>query len=124
MITFKEFLAEKWARVETDKLRGPHQGDELELMLHHGKPAALVDDRQLSGFMPHIKSGKFLHKKIPMGGFQNSYGHAIVHAGDHYRLKKLEQEFGKNGRDHAKIGTLLGYSKDAIRHFINVPPGR
>lgn len=115
-------INEQWNRVQTDKLRGPHEGNELDLMLNHGKPAALIGDGRLKAFQPHIDSGRFMHKRIKMGGLKSDYyEHLIVHAGDHYRLNKLEQEFGKPTRDHEKIGTLLGYSKEAIRHFRNPP---
>ena len=121
MKTLKQILGEAWTRVPTDKLRGPHEGNELDLMLNHGKPAALIPDERMKDFKPHIKSGKFMHQRFKFGGYSNSYSNIIVHAGDHYRLKKLVGEFSKPGRDHDKIGTLLGYSKEAIRHFRNPP---
>ena len=126
MLNFKEFLHEKWTKYSNEgpakgTWRGPHQGHEFKMMMNGKKPAALVDhgSEDHEAFKPHIKSGKFISKSFRFGGHRHgSTGHIIAHPSEKYRMHKLAGEFSKPGRDHVKIGILLGYPKHAIKKFM------
>jgi hypothetical protein len=84
-------------------------------MLADAKPAALVYRTVYhEDFARFVKAGVFDAEPIDRGDF-----FVIVHAGDTWRLKRLVKEFSGEGRHHARIGILLGYSKEAIRWFYN-----
>lgn len=101
----------RWVKVSTNRLRGPHEGDELRLMLERGKPAALVRGSVWKReFAPYRL---FQHAWLPDREYV-----VVVHKGDTWRMNRLVKEFSGEGRDHVKIGLLLGYSKMAIRFFM------
>lgn len=110
---------------ETDKLLGPHEQQEIELMLAGKKPAALL------GMTPEIKK---LVRQGKIKAFKsNAYkgGYFFTLPGEEDRAEKLKVAFDnlKNAvhnthipkdeaRAHIEIGKLLGYSNKAIEHFI------
>lgn len=105
-----------------EPFRGPHEGREHLMMLAGVKPAALVShERYQKHFAQHVASGRFIAKPVKFGGtvFQPSKPDMLVGLkGEEYRINKLHKEFGKPGRDHVKIGRLLGYTKDHIRTWM------
>jgi hypothetical protein len=108
----------RWTKVSTDRLKGPHEGQELELMLLRAKPAALVNKKTFEAFRPYVEAGRFDARWFRYGGFDDKIGaYIVVQRGDTWRLYRLIKEFSGEGRDHVKIGLLLGYSKAAIRWF-------
>lgn len=109
------------------KLLGPHEQQEIDLMLAGKKPAALL------GMNPEIKK---LVKQGKLKAFKST-----SHKGNQYfltlpdeedRAKILDNAFAKlknfadtnnyntldAAKTHIKIGKLLGYSKQAIKYFI------
>lgn len=137
MIKFAQFFSEKYKKYSDDGTsfvkshnretwRGPHEGRELPMMLSGKKPAALVvHDVYHSKFKEHVDSGKFISKPIHAFGHPAGPQHLVKPdylvglKGEEYRVNKLHAEFSKPGRDHGKIGRLLGYTKDHIRTWIN-----
>lgn len=100
-----------------NRLRGPHQGRELELMLSGEKPGAMLHREQWAAFAPHIKAGRFIARRFEIDGHEDYM--AVTQRGDLWRLNEIVKQFSGEGRDHVKIGLLLGYSKEAIRFFVN-----
>lgn len=107
------------------KLLGPHEQQEISLMLAGKKPAALL------GMTPEIRK---LVRQGKIKAFKsNAYkgGYFFTLPGEEDRAEKLKVAFDnlKNAahnthipedeaRAHIEIGKLLGYSKQSIRYFI------
>lgn len=133
MISFKQFLNEMYKKYshsgegfashrdgKKEPWRGPHEGKELEMMHAGVKPAALVNDRVYhEKFKKHVDSGKFISKPLNTGAHEYDPSHIVGLKGEEYRVNKLHKEFSKTGRNHAKIGRLLGYSKEHIKKWLN-----
>lgn len=114
----KEFLL-------TENLIGPHEQQEISLMLAGKKPAALL------GMTPEIKK---LVKQGKIKAFKSNTHkgkqYFLTLPGEENRAKKLDIAFGKlfsyvknhelekEMIEHIKIGKLLGYSEKAIKHFV------
>jgi len=103
--------------------RGPHEGKEIKMMLAGVKPAALVSQEVYhKHFKKHVDSGKFIAKPITNFGrgiIQKTPDYIVGQKGENYRINKLHKEFSSDGRNHAKIGRLLGYTKNHIKTWIN-----
>lgn len=123
MKTFKD-LREAWKKypgAETDSELGPHQGHELDLLLSGKKPVALISNDRMHKFEPHVKSGKLIKKPVALGGYDKPdkpSHHVVAPPHEEKRMHMVAKEFEKKGRDHARIGIGLGYSKKDIRAFI------
>ena len=106
--------------------RGPHEGKELPMMLAGVKPAAFVrHDDYHANFKKHVDSGKFISKPIDYFGLGRKTKvpeYIVGLKGENYRVNKLHKEFSSDTRHHARIGRLLGYSKDHIKKFIGDMP--
>ena len=114
-------------RSDKSLLRGPHQGRILSLMLAKKKPAASVDVTDIMGkFRQAIRDGKI---KV-IGEFPSDRvdEYIVTLPGEEWRGRQLMKiwpmlrnadDIETEKRIHAKIGTLLGYPKEAIRSFIN-----
>lgn len=102
--------------------RGPHEGAELEMLLDGVKPMALVTD--ITPFSSYIR----LEKLIMVPLILRTTQHYIVSLPDQeWRIKKLLKEFNNLRKKnqpiiHARIGFLLGYTKQDIKKFLNVYP--
>jgi len=129
MKTFKQHLEESFKRYEhtgegfgpprnaAEPWRGPHEGREFEMMMAGVKPAADVTGKEYKEkFEPHVKSGRFVARKMKWG--PKNVGYIVGLKGEKYRVDALHREFSKPGRNHAKIGMLLGYPRDHIRKFL------
>lgn len=69
---------------------GPHEGNELELMLAGKKPAALVGTEKLSTFKPYIKDKKLvLANKFKGGGGSTVY--VVTLPNETWRGKQIEK---------------------------------
>jgi hypothetical protein len=116
------FDDEGWG-VPNEPWRGPHEKKEHLMMAAGVKPAALVDKATYDKhFAHHVKSGKMIAKPISdygSGRVQSTPDYIVGLKGEEYRVNKLHKEFSKPGRDHVKIGRLLGYSKEHIRTWMN-----
>lgn len=111
---------------ETEKLLGPHEQREIDLMLAGKKPAALL------GMTPEIRK---LVRQGKIKAFKSNVykgGYFFTLPGEEDRAEKLKVAFDnlKNAahithipedeaQAHIEIGKLLGYSKKAIQYFIN-----
>ncbi len=100
---------------------GPHQGNELELMMKGTKPAALIDHRHLAQWRPYIDKFKWAV------GTSQSFGgpRMIIVAKDPTSVKQIAQLYdsairaGKASPEfHTQLGRLLGYSADDIAEFL------
>jgi hypothetical protein len=139
MKSFGQFLEEKYIKYShtgegyndrgdpnREKWRGPHEGKEIDMMLDGNKPAAIKSDHQMGPFLPHIKSGKFIHMKHvykqPDDGtrFIENSTNIIALKGHEKRMQKISDTLHNvNGNlRHAKLGRLLGYDKSHIRKFM------
>lgn len=115
-----------------DPLIGPHQDQELKLMLRGEKPAALINTWEIDEWRPYIRQKKFVVKKIPIFGKNVAY--VITLPTESWRANQLEHVYGllkkadhddkskKNieflKKAHGMIGKLLGYSQEAIDKFL------
>jgi hypothetical protein len=106
---------------------GPHEDNELELMLSGKKPAAIIGSEKLPIFKPYIKDKSLvLANKFKGGGGATVY--IVTLPNETWRGKQIENQFMKQRQypigspetkiSHAKMGLLLGYSKEDIRHFL------
>ena len=106
---------------------GPHEDNELQLMLDGTKPAAIIGSEQLSSFKPYIKDNTLsLAAKFKGGGGAIVY--VVTLPNETWRGKQIENQFMQQRKfpigspetktSHAKMGLLLGYSKEDIRHFL------
>jgi len=106
---------------------GPHEDNELELMLSGTKPAALIGSESIGSFKPYIKDKTLsLAAKFKGGGGATVY--VVTLPNETWRGKQIENQFMKQKQfpvgspetktSHAKMGLLLGYSKEDIRHFL------
>lgn len=104
---------------------GPHENKELELMLAGQKPAAFVGS--ITAFKPYIKDKKI--SLVGKGlGFAGASVYYVTLPGEEWRgrqlinvvskLKKLPFGSPETKPYHAKMGLLLGYSKEDIKHFL------
>jgi hypothetical protein len=107
---------------------GPHEDNELELMLTGKKPAAIIGSENLSSFKPYIKDKTLvLANKFKGGGGATVY--VVTLPNEIWRGKQIEKQFMKQKQfpigspetklSHVKMGLLLGYSKEDIRHFLD-----
>lgn len=113
-------------------LVGPHTNRELNLMLAGKKPLAMMDTPFFrEGWQAVVKEqGWSWCYMIPMRGpLEDTV--AIALPGHEFRIKKLARVYEqcrlKNGMtdlDHAKIGILLGYTKEQIWAFLDKISGR
>lgn len=106
---------------------GPHEDKELELMLAGTKPAAIIGSEQLPSFKPYIKDKTLiLATKFKGGGGATVY--VVTLPNEQWRGPQVEKQFMKMKQfpigspetklSHTKMGLLLGYSKEDIRHFL------
>ena len=117
----------KISELLTESTIGPHEDNELQLMLAGTKPAALVGSESLPSFKPYLKDNTLsLATKFKGGGGATVY--VITLPNETWRGKQIENQFMKQKQfpigspetktSHAKMGLLLGYSKEDIRHFL------
>lgn len=116
--------------LQKEPLRGPHQGRELKLMLAGLKPLALVEPQYMKYWVPHIEENGWTITTFQMQSFTNpnskSTGYLVSLPGEESRAKqvvKVYQRIYRDGKrmsnlDHARLGKLLGYSKEQIKFFI------
>lgn len=129
MKSFRQFVTEKYVRYSYDSNKpiGPHEGNEISLMLSGKKPVAALDVHHLPELEKHVKAGKLIHKVVDHPVIP---GHKWVFAarpGEEWRLNKLHDSFNKlwtgpkekKDLQHAKIGRLLGYPKESVRAFLD-----
>lgn len=106
---------------------GPHEDNELELMLTGKKPAAIIGAEKLAIVKPYIKDKTLvLANKFKGGGGATVY--VITLPNEIWRGKQIEKQFMKQQKfpigstetkiSHAKMGLLLGYPKEDILHFL------
>lgn len=111
-------------------LIGSHEDKELDLMLHHGKPLALISLRPITEFEPHIASGRFLHRRI-RNAYRGThvafaYSDVIAPPEEAWRMDAAEAIY----RDvramgvmtvvqHIDLGRLLGYTEEEINAFLD-----
>ena len=117
-----EFLVEDEA-----KLIGPHEGQEVQLLLSGEKPLALLGPKEFAKCKPYIKSGKLVSAGR-VNGYARSSMYLVTVPGQEWRgrqfkkaydlLKLLPRRGVESKPYHIKLGLLLGYPKEAIRHFI------
>lgn len=105
-------------------LKGPHEGRTLNLMLRKMKPAARINRSDLPRFKPYIDKGQ-----IKLVG-EIERDPIVTLPGQEWRGQKLMQIWPKlrpavvSGNSdleeklHKQIGLLLGYPKEAIKHFL------
>jgi hypothetical protein len=117
----------KIGEILSEAVIGPHEDNELKLMLAGSKPAALVGSKELNNFKPYIKDKSLsLANKFKGGGGATVY--VITLPDETWRGKQIEKQFLKQKQypigspetklSHTKMGLLLGYSKEDIRHFL------
>lgn len=107
---------------------GPHEGKELELMLAGKKPAALIGSQsELKKFKPYVKNGQFKLAAKDSKGFANSPIYLVTLPSEEWRgtqflrIVQKQRELGLSPESkiwHARMGLLLGYSKEDIQHFL------
>ena len=106
---------------------GPHEDKELELMIAGTKPAAIIGSESLADFKPYIKDKTLvLATKFKGGGGATVY--IVTLPNEQWRGPQIEKQFMKMKQfpigspetklSHTKMGLLLGYSKEDIRHFL------
>ncbi len=111
----------------TESKIGPHEGNELNLMLAGTKPAALVGSEDIGSFKPYIKDKSLvLATKFKGGGGATVY--AVTLPGEEWRGSQLAKQLAhikqypvghpETKLAHTKMGLLLGYAKEDIRHFL------
>lgn len=113
-----------WGDSERRKKIGPHQDRELTLMKAGIKPAALLDLRELSDWQSTIDEFGWIVREIP-SYHPTIKQYVVALPGEEARLNQIERIYTKvnttrrmSDLDHAKLGRLLGYSKEQIRAFI------
>jgi predicted nucleotidyltransferase len=114
---------------------GPHQGKELELMLHGSKPAAIIDYSQLNekAWQDAIQNNNWTVENIdvskipsPTGTVWASDAPIIIVskdlkvANDIKRLMLVTLGNPNQAPEsyHIQLGRLLGYSEEDIEHFL------
>ena len=106
---------------------GPHENNELKLLLSGTKPAALIGSESIGSCKPYIKDKTLsLAAKFRGGGGATVY--VVTLPNETWRGKQIENQFMKQKQfpigspetktSHANMGLLLGYSKEDIRHFL------
>jgi hypothetical protein len=117
------------------EVRGPHEGNELELMMAGKKPLAMIElereppEKQEVWDML-IRRGSVIHKQgqtittpqPPEGRHQTDF---IALPDEAWRIDRVQALYDKiektdsmTDNDHIDLGNLLGYSEADIRHFI------
>ncbi len=112
-----------------ETIGGPHENKELELMLSGEKPVALLSYDKLINFKPYINKNQLTHVGN-VKGFARHKLYIITLPGQEWRGRQIINIFNiitkmstfPYGKDsikyHIKLGLLLGYSKEDIKHFI------
>lgn len=120
---------------DINEARGPHEGNELKLMLAGKKPLAMIEiDRESPEkqevWNRLIKRGSVIHKQgqtfttpqPPEGRHQTDF---IALPGEEWRIDKIqalyddiERTDNMTNAHHVEIGQLLGYSGADIKHFV------
>jgi hypothetical protein len=109
--------------------RGPHQDQEYWFMIRRGKPAAALSqlewDRNRLNWEALMCEGLIDVVMVRLGGYEgNDREYLVTRAGDQQRMNRLVEEFTRVGRDHFRLGLLLGYHIDHVRKFCNYVGGR
>lgn len=98
---------------------GPHEGNELNLMLNHGKPAATTDAANFPKWKSHIKQHgwtvKFYHTFNGMDRMIVAKDPLVAEEIKHL-IYSRKSPYDKNY--HIRLGKLLGYTDDDIAHFL------
>ena len=113
------------------RLLGPHQDKELNLMLAGEKPFSLIDtsrrsDEQQAQWWHAVATGRIIHA---IGiDVKNKIDYFSL-PGEEWRMEKAREIFQAvrdtdvmTDEHHTTLGQLLGYSDEAIRHFIGDRP--
>ena len=125
----------KHTRENIEETIGPHQGKELELMLHGSKPAAIIDYSQLNekAWQDAIQNNNWTVENIdvskipsPTGTVWASDAPIIIVskdlkvANDIKRLMLVTLGNPNQAPEsyHIQLGRLLGYSEEDIEHFL------
>ena len=106
-------------------MRGAMDND-LYLVSRGVRKVALIDVYELDVFFKLFKRISSHPASIPIkyrkANIKSDYDTAlyyVVYGAKHKKAAmELKREFEKVGRDHRKIGRLLGYSKEAIDNFV------
>ncbi len=112
-------------RVTTD-VRGPHQNREMGLMLAGRKPCALIDPGAWPLWSKFVREHGWPFVRLT---HTRGASYVIALPGMGWRVQRMKSIFDHAFKvrgcmttmDHARIGFLLGYRKEDIRHFIDVP---
>jgi hypothetical protein len=103
---------------------GPHAGKELNMLLARVKPAALISRGDIDAYTPYLKSGKLISREFLNRANLKDY--IVALPGEENRINRiiaLLQEPMEPGQYHdlyhARLGRLLGYTKEQIRTFLD-----
>lgn len=112
------------AQYETPRLTGPHARREMNLMLAGLKPVAMADGPILHVWQKAAREQGWASREIELI-YPGIRGWFFALPGQEWRLDaidKLYRDVRNKGsmdlRHHARLGLLLGYSKEAILEFL------
>jgi hypothetical protein len=116
-----------WLRRELYGLIGPHEGNELALMLSGDKPMARFTVEQnytpdTKAFQPHVEAGRIVEIRVPI----ERGGECLYYClpGEEWRVKLSlfvlhQSESNLTAEDlHKMDGFLLSYDKKSINDFV------
>lgn len=110
-----------------EQWRGPHEKRELKMMLDNVKPAAIVGPDEYQKFKPYVKKGRFIAVPWEIPGYKGYIEYIVGQPGEEYRINKIRKLLNSGSQYRisnkldvysAKLGRLLGYTKEHIRKFI------
>lgn len=109
--------------------RGPHQGQEYWYMIRRGKPAAILSQYEWNlnrlNWDALMCEGLIDVVMVHPGGYDGyEPEYILTRAGDQHRMNRLVEELTRVGRDHFRLGLLLGYHVGHVRKFCDYVGGR
>jgi hypothetical protein len=120
---------------ESSKPRGPHEGNELALMLKGKKPLAMIELRwetpEKQELWNHLfDTGRAVHREgktlSQPNGTERHETDFIALPGEEWRIDRAQEiydEIESSGwmtiPHHIELGQLLGYDEDDIQHFVD-----
>lgn len=121
--------------MKSGNLTGPHSGKEVDLLITGKKPVAIINlPEDLSRLIPYIRHGKLVAKKLKYDNYSYLWSVVVAQPKEKWRIDKIihlvnhaskvvinhishDPKFSAL-RYHAKLGLLLGYSKEEVKHFL------
>ena len=133
-VPFDPGVNPKWFADKDNPHIGPHEGKEINLMLHGKKPAALLGGRVYKDIQQYIDAGKLVSIGELISSWDGSKSYIVSTPDGQTRGRKLLQLFpamwaAREAGDEktarkldAYIGLALGYPVDSVRQYLkNLP---